>query len=179
MGAAAQPAESKRYPDTEAEYGVLLTRYLAELDELRAGADDLWVVTCSYSSAARPVRRSAALVGLLPRARLWRSFTEDDEDEEYRIWTHHYLSVVHRDGGGLPRLLRLVADELVSGVMITVPAATWVHHPYDGGADLILRTTAERDGIAGTFIDWLPAPGFPGARLPSPEQLRVAAAIRK
>ncbi|KXO99597.1 hypothetical protein [Tsukamurella pseudospumae] len=157
--------ESKQYPDTEAEYAVMLTRYLAELDELRAGADDLWVVTSSYSSAARPVRRSAALVELLPRPRLWRSFTEDDEDEEYRIWTHHYLSVVRRDGPELPRLLRLVADEVVSGVMITVPAATWVHHPYDGGADLILPTTAERDRIAGMFTDWLPAQGFPGACL--------------
>jgi len=156
---------SKRYPDIEAEYAVMLTRYLAELDELRAGADELWVVTSSYSSTARPVRRSAALVDLLPRPRLWRSFTEDSEDEEYRIWTHHYLSVVRHDADELPRLLRFVADEVVGGVMITVPAATWVHHPYDGGADLILPTTGERDRIAALFADWLPAPGFPGACL--------------
>ncbi|MGX9294947.1 DUF3885 domain-containing protein [Tsukamurella sp. MT6.1] len=157
--------ESKQYPDTEAEYDVVLTRYLAELDDLRAGADDLWVVTSSYSSTARPVRRSADLVGLLPRPRLWRTFTEDDEGEEYRIWTHHYLSIVRRDADEVRRLLRFVADEVVSGVMITDADATWVHHPYDGGADLILPTTGERDRTAALFSDWLPAPGFPGASL--------------
>ncbi|BDD80800.1 hypothetical protein TPB0596_05630 [Tsukamurella pulmonis] len=149
--------ESKQYPDTEAEYEVLLDRYFAEIDELHGDDEWLWVVTFSSSFTRRPVRRRAALVDLMPRPRLWRTIIEEDceEDEEDLIWTHLYLNQVHRDADELRQLLRLVADAGVP-VIVTGSDVTWADCPYDGGADLILPTVAERDRIADRFKQWLP-----------------------
>ncbi|MFD7002461.1 hypothetical protein ACFWA5_40990 [Streptomyces mirabilis] len=30
-----------------------------------------------------------------------------------------------------------------------------IHHPYDGGADVVLATPAERDRLRGRHTDWL------------------------
>jgi hypothetical protein len=39
--------------------------------------------------------------------------------------------------------------------VITDESRGWQYHPYDGGADVIARTTAERDALAAEFSDWL------------------------
>ncbi|MFC8871519.1 hypothetical protein ACFUAC_28400 [Streptomyces sp. NPDC057148] len=31
-----------------------------------------------------------------------------------------------------------------------------IHHPYDGGADVVLATPAERDRFANRYVEWLP-----------------------
>jgi hypothetical protein len=52
-------------------------------------------------------------------------------------------------------LLRATADEATVGVMITSLSFDRIHHPYDGGADLLLPTTSERETIKHSHTDWL------------------------
>ncbi len=33
--------------------------------------------------------------------------------------------------------------------------AAWLYHPYDGGADVIARSSLERDGLAARYGSWL------------------------
>lgn len=39
--------------------------------------------------------------------------------------------------------------------MITDLEMRRVHHPYDGGADVLLPTTGERDALKARHTDWL------------------------
>ncbi|MGW3287355.1 DUF3885 domain-containing protein [Streptomyces sp. NPDC001002] len=47
------------------------------------------------------------------------------------------------------------ADRLTD-VFVTDPELRRIHHPYDGGADLVLTTPEERDALRGRHADWLP-----------------------
>lgn len=51
-------------------------------------------------------------------------------------------------------LLRMVANDECRGVMILPVDLTWIFHPYDGGADVITATSAERDWLAARFASW-------------------------
>ncbi|MCA0155827.1 hypothetical protein LB823_06420 [Tsukamurella sp. M9C] len=148
--------ESKRYADTQEEYDELLRRYFAVLDELRAGEGVLTVLTCafSFSTSPRPVRRSSLLAGLLPRPRYWRSVSEGEEAGEEQVWTHLYVHRVRRTAPALRDLFRAAADDRTGDVMVTGSAVNWVHCPYDGGADLILKSPDERDRVSNLFAEW-------------------------
>ena len=54
-------------------------------------------------------------------------------------------------------LLRLVADDAVRDVMLVFDVAGFIYHPYDGGADVVLSTTAWRDEIKAAHECWLSA----------------------
>lgn len=56
-----------------------------------------------------------------------------------------------------------MADDVTSGVLISSLSFDRVHHPYDGGADVLLPTTSERDAIK--------APAHRLALRPSPRLL--------
>lgn len=148
--------ESKRYAESDAEYEELLRRYFVVLDELRGEEEVLIVVTCGYSfsTSSRPIRRTSLLADLLPRPRYWRSASEGYPEGEEQGWAHMYLNCVHRDAPALIELLRCVADDRTGEVMVTTPTVTWVHHPYDGGTDLILESPAERDRVSELFAEW-------------------------
>ncbi|CAL9596730.1 hypothetical protein SUDANB171_05325 [Streptomyces sp. enrichment culture] len=140
--------ESKRYPENESEYTVVLGRYNTVLDALFAGGD-IYVITSAWTSAAdAPPSRS--LTGY------WRSLlVNDDSDPEFRTYCH--LFVVRRPwrSGCVDALLRDVADDTRAGVLITDTGMRRVHHPYDGGADVFLPTSGERDRLRERHADWL------------------------
>ncbi|MDP3157609.1 MAG: hypothetical protein Q8N23_33375 [Archangium sp.] len=51
-------------------------------------------------------------------------------------------------------LLRMVANDECRGVMILPIDLAWIFHPYDGGADVITATSAERDLLSTRFSSW-------------------------
>ena len=71
---------SKRYPETEDEYGIVLARHNTVLAELVAGPG-LLVVTVGYSDASDPREpcRSPETVAVHPDAAYWTSVCTDDE----------------------------------------------------------------------------------------------------
>lgn len=148
--------ESKRYADSDEEYGELLRRYFVELDELRGEEAVLTVVTFSFafSTSSRPVRRASLLAELLPRPRYWRSVSEGYPENEEQIWAHAYVHKLHRNAPALRELYRLVADDRTGDVIVTGSEVTWVQCPYDGGADLVLESPAQRDRVSELFAEW-------------------------
>ncbi|MEJ2856001.1 MULTISPECIES: DUF3885 domain-containing protein [unclassified Saccharothrix] len=147
---------SKRYPDTPAEYDIVLRRYNTVLDELFRG-QEVRVVTTDWSDAPGPVEQSAQHALWNPGARHWTSVpTDPDEtDPDFITYTHLHASRVSWRSGLLDDLLRAVAQDNASGVMITSLTFDRVHHPYDGGADILLPTTTERDALELRHTDWL------------------------
>jgi hypothetical protein len=142
---------AKRYPDTPAERQTVLDRHNAVLDELMAGGDVL-VVTTQYGWDPSPPPRDPELARLLPGAAYW---TAVREHPELTAWSFLYASRLAWHPGCLDRLLAAVADERADNVTVADPALRRLYAPYDGGADAILATPAERDRLKARHAAWL------------------------
>lgn len=147
---------SKRYPESEDEYAILLGRYNTILDKLFADTE-VFVVTMDWSDtptgpAVYPEPRQT----LHPDGICW--WTESDEDDlDPEFHTHARLYADRRPWryGCVDELLRAVADDRLAEVFFTDTSLRRIHHPYDGGADVILTTPAERHRLRDEHADWL------------------------
>lgn len=169
--------ESKRYPDTEIEYAVLLERHRRVLEDLqatqrlRAQADvaigkasgtteagsteeTVWVVTVAWSGSNDVVAREPDVAAAMPDAEYWQSLPYGD-DPAYPVWMHLYLSVSRVGSPELTSLVRLVADDRAREVIVADRGLRWLYHPYDGGADVIAPSTAVRDELRDRYRAWL------------------------
>ena len=148
---------SKRYPESEAEYGVVLARHNTILAELVTGSAVL-VVTVGYSDAPEPLEpgRSLETLAVHPDATYWTSVCVDDEPD-FTSWMHLYVSQIPWSPRCLDPLLRQVADCVVVNVLLADTGLRWLYHPYDGGMDVMLPSTAERDALRDRHRDWLSA----------------------
>lgn len=151
--------ESKRVPDSEAEYAEVYRRHVTVLTELIDGTQrsldqDVLVITVSWSSTGKPVRRARHLRRRL-KATYWRSILEDQADDGEEWWIHLFVSNVRVASRSMSRLLRLVADDRTAEVIITDPDLTWLYLPYDGGADVIAPSDVTRDDLWRRHQDWL------------------------
>lgn len=146
---------SKRYPDIEDEYGIILTRHNTVLAELVTGPGVL-VVTAGYTDAREPTQpsRSRETVTVHPDAMYWTSICMDDEPG-FESWMHLYVSHLPWSDGCLDRLLRHVADDVIANVVIADVDLGWLYHPYDGGMDVILSSPDVRDALRDRHRDWL------------------------
>jgi hypothetical protein len=150
--------ESKRYPESEDEYAVVLERYNTVLDGLFAGTD-VFVVTMDWSYTPNgPAGYPTPRQELHPEGVLWWTEPDlDDPDPEFHTYTRLYADRRPWRTGCVDDLLRAVADEAVVEVFVTDTELRRIHHPYDGGADVVLATPAERDRLRDRHAAWLPA----------------------
>lgn len=148
--------ESKRHPESEEEYGIVLHRYNTVLDELFAGTD-VFVVTMDWSytpdgPAGRPSPRETLHPGSV---RWWTEPDLEDDDPDLHTYTCLYADRRPWTPGCVDELLRAVADEAIVEVFFCDTELRRIHAPYDGGADVVLATTAERDRLRERHADWL------------------------
>ncbi|MFF4771755.1 DUF3885 domain-containing protein [Microtetraspora fusca] len=147
--------DSKRYPDNEAEYAVVLDRHHTLLSELDPGAD-LLVITAEWTdTAATTPQRWPRRSQVAPSARHWRTLIEEPDDPEFRAYTQLYAELRPWRPGIIDAVLRAVADDEISGVILGPSDLRWLYHPYDGGADVILPTRSERDALKERHRTWL------------------------
>ncbi|WP_447004873.1 DUF3885 domain-containing protein [Saccharothrix isguenensis] len=133
--------ESKRYAENEAEYATVLDRYNTALDELFAG-EDVYVITMRWREDPKP------------GTDYWTTICTDPDRDDPTYW-HLYARRIPWTTGAIDPLLRDVADDVEANVMITDVAMTRIHHPYDGGADVLLPTSEERDALKARHAEWL------------------------
>jgi hypothetical protein len=139
---------SKRYAQDEAEYAVILDRYNTVLDELFTG-EDVYVIAPTWTAEPDAPPRQ-------PDGAHWQSLLlTDDPDPEFRTYYHLFATKRSWQTGCIDDLLRDVADDKVADVLITDTQMRRIHHPYDGGADVFLTTTEERDQMRGRHVTWL------------------------
>jgi hypothetical protein len=50
--------------------------------------------------------------------------------------------------------LRQVADDAIANVILADVGLRWLYHPYDGGMDVILSSSGERDVLRDRHRDW-------------------------
>jgi hypothetical protein len=142
--------ESKRYPESEDEFGILIDRHHAVLNSLVRAGSKVILITTEFSR----VGGEPPPPKLMPNANLWRTFAM----EEF-AW-HVYAQEISLNFAMLDPIIRTVAIDAVGEVMLIDPECRWIYHPYDGGMDLILEAPAARDELKMKFAEWL-------SRLPS------------
>ncbi|MEU8364523.1 hypothetical protein AB0C27_51740 [Nonomuraea sp. NPDC048882] len=145
---------SKRYAHSEAEYRTALHRYDTVLTELFAG-QEMYVTTITYVmdegfTDLAPFDAHA----LNPGSRPWTRVREDD-DSDPGCTLHIHVGRHQWKPGLLDPLLRAVADDECRSVLIMDTDLRRLYHPYDGGADVILTNTQERDTLKAAHTDWL------------------------
>jgi hypothetical protein len=147
---------SKRYAESEDEYAIIIDRHNTVLDELKP-ATSLIVITCDWTDQQDPPdRRSPQLTQLDPEGLHWTTVQPDrDDDPDFRVYWHLFASSRAWRPGVLDDLLRAVADDELGNVIIGPSDLRWLYHPYDGGADVILPSTADRDRLRDRHRDWL------------------------
>lgn len=155
---------SKRYPDTEDEYLILLERHNRILNELNASGQKLTLFTtgCSakpYPDRTQPSHRFQPDWSLLdPAAIPWRTVAMHEIDNNFE--NPHYWHIFISQWDWKPKIfdpiLRLVADDAIENVMIASPVDGWLFAPYDGGMDLFLKIIDEFDHFKSLHHDWLP-----------------------
>ncbi len=149
--------ESKRYPEDEAEYAILLDRYNTVLDELFAGGE-VYVVTTDWGDPSDPTDGSPHRAALHPEGTLWTTLDDtDDPDPAFHTRWYFYADRRPWQHGCLNPLLRAVADDTLPGIFVTDTEFARIHHPYDGGADVILPTPEERNRLRDRHSAWLSA----------------------
>jgi hypothetical protein len=152
--------ESKRYPEDETEYQILLERYNSVLGDLVAAASRVVLLTTGTSETPQPVRSYAKLDSLDPNAKPWRTISMHTVSPDYfsdPAYWHIFASVWQWQPGQFDSLIRLVASDAVANVLIVEPDCRWVLHPYDGGMDVIAETPADRGRLRAAHKDWLSA----------------------
>jgi hypothetical protein len=78
-------------------------------------------------------------------------------DPDPESWMHFYAGETVWSRSVLDDLLRRVADDQVGDVTGADPGLRWLYHPYDGGMDVILPSSADRDALRDRHRDWLSA----------------------
>lgn len=145
---------SKRYAETDAESHEVLRRQRIILDELLAGLGpgSLVVVAADWSAsdlASGDSRRR------LPDAWPWRIGLDSSDCEAPPIYFWAQLGI---EGSRLDNLLLAAADDRGKYTLAGADM-TWLFCPYDGGVDVILQTSAERESLENRHADWLPEGG--------------------
>ncbi|MFI0469862.1 hypothetical protein ACH347_37835 [Saccharopolyspora sp. 5N102] len=134
----------------------MLDRYNTILDELFIG-QEVYLITCDWSDSPEPGARPDEQARLQPDARRWTSVCNnpDETDPDFVSYTHLFVSRTVWRRGAVDDLLRSVADDVSGGVMIADSSLERIHHPYDGGSDVLLPTVAERDALRHRYARWL------------------------
>lgn len=143
---------SKRYPETEDEYREILRRHNAVLTELNGARSTYFLVLPEYSEHKTPTAPEPELIGMFSKMSYWRTI---DQTEEYGSFWHMHIACVSYSGTEFDGLFRLVADNHVNNVMIISIHQELVFHPYDGGADIVLKSRKERDTLKMRHREWL------------------------
>jgi hypothetical protein len=148
---------SKRYPENENDYAILLDRHNQVLRELNKNRENVIVLSTGYSNSTSPDGTQPEWQATGIKAKAWRTIAMHEVDINFTAPT--FWHVFETQTEWLPRafdpLIRLVADGTVGNIMIVAPDCRWLLHPYDGGMDVILESEAERDRLKKLFAEWL------------------------
>jgi hypothetical protein len=148
---------SKRYPEYEADYRIVLERHNHVLGELVESQRNIILLTTGYSETTEPIRDEPELQSQDPNAKPWRSIPMHELNSEFADPTFWHVFASEREwrSGLLDHVVRLVADGVLANVMIVDPECRWLLHPYDGGMDVIAETPAARNRLRSSCSDWL------------------------
>jgi hypothetical protein len=135
--------DSKRYPESEEEFRIVIERHNAVLASLTGSSSRVALLTTFCTWEATPPQRSDS-----SSAVYWRTVPMEES-----YW-HLFAEECVWRSGLFDALVRRVAMDEVANILICDLSCDWVLHPYDGGMDVILPSAASRDLLKAQFRDW-------------------------
>ena len=151
--------ESKRYAENEKESAELLNRQNTALLDMIGVERDCVLVSGSYSSEV-PAETVCPALNRFDFREFLRLSTQEfnpmelqpDQEEEYLYlsFAMHKLRL-----GSLDEILLCVADEKIVNFFIVDTKRERIFAPYDGGVDVVLKDSKERDAFKEKYKAWL------------------------
>lgn len=144
---------SKRYADNDEEIAEIVRRHHVLLADV-LGTTPCVLVLTSYSETPHPVLSSAWLRDHYPDSQPFATITMTGatDREQYQ---HFFMVTRTYDPGAFDPLLRLVAEDVVDNVLFVRLDNAHIYAPYDGGADVILSSSAAREAMRQRYGSWL------------------------
>jgi hypothetical protein len=148
---------SKRYPENKEELNVILDRHHILLEELQLN-DMCYLFLSDWTNTQDPtisIWNEHKAVGI--KGTHWRTVMQDPEetDPEFKSYRQLYVSEYNCKDDTIDALLEAVANDTMAGVIIAPLGLQWLYHPYDGGVDIFLASTGQRDILKDRHHDWL------------------------
>ena len=147
-------ASGQQYPTTAADYDEALSRNLTVLKELFRDDEQIMFVTGSQRDPDRPLSQTQVQSKAQPDALPWHEMPDPefspDEVWPCRLWVS-WTSLSELD---LEGILREVADRNLEWVSLVALSRAVGAHPYNGGIDILLPTSTERDELRAKYAPW-------------------------
>lgn len=141
--------QSKRYAESPDEYVEIVRRHRIVLAELLGNEDLGSLVVIAQDWGSRDLAGGWSK-SQIPGAWPWRIAQGEEPDLGFHyFWVATSLATIELDP-----LLTAVADDMAH-VVLANAQLDWLYCPYDGGADVVLPMTAERDGLRDRHAEWL------------------------
>jgi len=152
--------ESKRYPETAWEYEELLHRHNTVATELLGNGALCWLVAITYLFEADYYAVGELDLPGLGAQPLEVAYTFENPADpciknDERVLAACWVAEVTWAPGRFDELIRAVADDKMSQVLFVEKSRARIYAPYDGGADLILESTEQRDRFHTRYAAWL------------------------
>jgi hypothetical protein len=144
---------SKRYAQNDGDYQEILRRQNTVLSDVLGRDQPFVLVTTGFEETPSHSLQQPTAVELCPASQPFLSVRLEDDAA---AWPWHFFmnELVWKPGMADTLLLR-VADEVVANVLFVSVAHHRVFAAYDGGAEIILPTTRDRDDMRHRYGDWL------------------------
>jgi hypothetical protein len=150
--------ESKRYAEDETEFVELLTRQNTVLLDV-IGKGESILVSGNYLSSPLLEEQCSALGNFEFQEFLKLSKQDFDPDElepdEQPVYLSLFCGTHELKRGSLDNILLCVADWKIVNFFVVSCESEHIFAPYDGGVDVILKDTEERDGFKAKYKNWL------------------------
>lgn len=153
--------ESKQYADNEAETAVLLARQNTLLLDVIENASECFLIAGNYedSPLEKNLKHCPALGGFKFQnfVRLSKQdFNPDElEPDEKPLYLSLFFASYNLKAESLDEILLCVADEKISNFFVANFGTQRIFAPYDGGVDIVLKSSEERDELKLKYKDWL------------------------
>ena len=150
--------ESKRYPDNEIEVAQLLARQSTVLLDV-IGIGECCLVSGHYSSSP-PIEEQCSTLNEFKFQKFLRlpqqNFEPDElELDEELIYLELFCGTHQLEYGSLDAVLLCVANWQIINFFVVNCDRQRIFAPYDGGVDVILKNSEERDEFKAKYQDWL------------------------
>ncbi len=145
--------DSKRYAENQREYEEIFNRHNFIVSDLIGIESSFFLLSASYRMINEKPTQDKRLVKLNLQSDYWRNICPFEDTAEI-CWDIYFDELIWKENS-LDDLLRLVADDEIRNVMFFSVRENLIYHPYDGGADIILKTKELRDFYKSKYKDWL------------------------
>ena len=156
--------ESKRYPDNDSEVEELLARHNTVLLDVVGEGRECVIVVGDYSESPGELingTRCPVIARYTARALPSLSKQEFDpeplDEGEPPVYLRLACGMHTLQSGSLDAVLLCAADGQVTNFFVVSVERNRIFAPYDGGIDVVLRDTAERDEFKSRYVKWLSA----------------------